>query len=110
VNAGPEGLAQSSVPGRVEITARALTALARAVAAERLGAPAKRVRVGLGDHAGALALDVTGPIRAQADVLGAASAAAERVRSRVSELSGRQVGSAHIELTGIVREHEDRVR
>ena len=46
------------VPGRVEVTARALNSLARAVAAERLGAPAKRVRVGLGDTAGALTIDV----------------------------------------------------
>ncbi|MGG7308726.1 hypothetical protein ACQXVK_16205 [Curtobacterium sp. AB451] len=98
------------VPGRVEISARALNSLARAVAAERLGAPARRVRVQLGDHAGAVALQVTGPIRAQQDVLGSAVAVAERVRERVGELSGRRVGSAHIELTGIVHEHDGRVR
>ncbi|WIB01237.1 MULTISPECIES: hypothetical protein [unclassified Curtobacterium] len=104
MSAGPD------VPGRVEITARALTALSRAVAAERLGAPAKRLRVDLGDHDGMLSLEVTGPIRAQDDVIGAATAAAERIRARVGELSGRKVGRAHIELTGIVREHEGRVR
>ncbi len=98
------------VPGRVEISARALNSLARAVAAERLGAPARRVRVELGDHAGGIALQVTGPIRARDDVVGSAVAAAERVRERVGELSGRRVGSAHIELTGIVREHDGRVR
>jgi hypothetical protein len=98
------------VPGRVEVTARALTSLARAVAAERLGAPAKRVRVHLGDHAGSLSLDVTGPIRDQGDIVAAAAAAADAVRSRVGQLSGRRVGSTHIELTGIVREHEGRVR
>jgi hypothetical protein len=104
VTAGP------GVPGRVEISARALTSLARAVAAERLGAPARRVRVELGDHAGGLALQVTGPIRTQDDVVGSAATAAERVRERLGELSGRRVGSAHIELTGIVHEHEGRVR
>ncbi|MCS6522138.1 hypothetical protein HUN58_01270 [Curtobacterium sp. Csp1] len=110
MNAGPEGVHTSAVPGRVEITARALTTLARAASAERLGVPAKRLRIDVGDHAGSLALDVTGPIREQPDILSAASRAADAIKARVSELSGRQVGSAHIELTGIVREHEDRVR
>lgn len=98
------------VPGRVEITARALTSCARAVAAERLGAPAKQVRVGLGDHRGSLALDITGPIAAADDIVGRATAAAAEVKDRVSALTGRQVGSTHIELTGIVRERETRVR
>ncbi|WIA99510.1 hypothetical protein [Curtobacterium sp. MCBA15_012] len=100
----------SAVPGRVEITAKALTALARAVSAERLGVPAKRLRVGLGDHQGALALEVTGPIREQHDIVQAASSAADGIKTRVHDLTGRHVGSAHIELTGIVREHEGRVR
>jgi hypothetical protein len=104
VTGGPD------VPGRVEITARALTSLARAVAAERLGAPAKRVRVGLGDSAGALALDITGPVAAGDDLVTRAARVADEVKGRVSELTGRRVGSAHIELTGIVREHETRVR
>lgn len=105
MNAGPD-----VVPGRVEITARALTSLARAVAAERLGAPAKRVRVGLGDAAGAMALDVTGPIAAGDDLVARSAQVADEVKSRVSELTGRRVGSAHIELTGIVRERESRTR
>jgi len=104
VNAGPD------VPGRVEITARALTSLARAVAAERLGAPAKRVRVGLGDASGAIALDVTGPISAGDDLVARTARVADEVKHRVSELTGRRVGSAHIELTGIVRERESRTR
>ncbi|OIH97559.1 MULTISPECIES: hypothetical protein [unclassified Curtobacterium] len=103
MTAGPD------VPGRVEITARALTSLARAVAAERLGAPAKRVRVGLGDAEGAIALDITGPVAAGDDLVTRAIRVADEVKSRVSELTGRRVGSAHIELTGIVREHETRV-
>ena len=101
---GPE------VPGRVEITARALTSCARAVAAEHLGAPARRVRVTLGDHQGSLALDITGPMAAADDLVGRATTSASAVRDRVGELTGRRVGSAHIELTGIVREHETRVR
>jgi len=103
VTGGPE------VAGRVEITARALASCARAVAAEHLGAPAKRVHVGLGDHQGSLALDITGPIAAADDLVGRATAAAAEVRDRVSALTGRRVGSAHIELTGIVRERETRV-
>lgn len=110
MSAGPGSLPASAVPGRVEITAKALTALARAVAAERLGAPAKRLRVGLEDHDGALALEVTGPIAAGNDVVSAATSAADSIRSRVGDLSGRRVGRTHIELTGIVREHEGRVR
>lgn len=102
MNAGPD------VPGRVEITARALNSLARAVAAEGLGAPAKRVRVGLGDASGALALDITGPISAGDDIVARSARIAEQVKGRVSDLTGRRVGSAHIELTGIVREHETR--
>jgi hypothetical protein len=104
VTGGPD------VPGRVEITARALTSCARAVAAEHLGAPVKQVRVDLGDHRGSLALDITGPIAATDDLVGRATAAAAQVRDRVSALTGRRVGSAHIELTGIVRERETRVR
>jgi len=73
VNPGPV------VPGRVEITARALTTLARAVAAERLGVPAKRLRVGLDDAQGSLAVEVTGPIREQSDIVAAA-----RPRARAS--------------------------
>lgn len=103
MTAGPD------VPGRVEISARALTSLARAVAAEHLGAPSKRVRVGLGDASGALALDITGPIAAGDDIVARSSRVAEAVRRRVGELSGRRVGSAHIELTGLVREREHRV-
>jgi hypothetical protein len=99
-----------TVPGRVEITTRALTSCARAVAAERLGAPAKRVRVELGDVRGALALEITGPVAAGADLVEAATAAAADVRSRVSALTGRRVGAARIELTGIVRERDSRVR
>ncbi|MGN8049057.1 hypothetical protein ACTJKO_05160 [Curtobacterium sp. 22159] len=103
MSAGPE------VPGRVEVTARALTSLTRAVAAERLGAPASRVRVGLGDASGSLALDITGPVAAGEDLVAHATRVADEVKGRVSELTGRRVGSAHIELTGIVRDHETRV-
>ena len=104
MTAGPD------VPGHVEVTARALTSLARAVAAERLGAPVGRVRVGLGDASGALALDITGPITAGDDVVGRGTRIAAEVRDRVGELTGRRVGSAHIELTGLVRERESRTR
>ncbi|WP_144765111.1 hypothetical protein [Curtobacterium sp. 9128] len=100
----------SDVPGRVEITARALTSCARAVAAERLGAPAKKVRVAVGDHQGRIALDITGPIAAADDIVGRATAVASEVKDRLGSLTGRQVGSAHIELTGIVRERDTRVR
>ena len=103
MNAGPD------VPGRVEITARALTSLARAVAAERLGAPAKRVRVGLGDASGALALDIESPVRLRDDLVGEATRAAGEIRDRVGALTGRRVGPTHIELTGIVHEHRSRV-
>lgn len=110
MSAGPEGVDATAVPGRVEITAKALTGLARAVAAERLGVPAKRLRVGLDDDSGSIGLDVTGPVREQPDIVAAATAAAEGIKRRVGELSGRHVGRTHIELTGIVRQHEGRVR
>jgi hypothetical protein len=99
-----------TVPGRVEITTRALTSCARAVAAERLGAPAKRVRVELGDAHGALTMDITGPVAAGTDLVQSTTSAAAEIRSRVSALTGRRVGSARIELTGIVRERDVRVR
>lgn len=115
MTAGPASTGSGSVPagavpGRVEITARALTTLARAAAAERLRVPAKRLRVGIDDEQGSLALDVTGPIRDQPDIVRAAASAADDIKQRVSELAGRRVGRTHIELTGLVREHEDRVR
>lgn len=103
MTAGPE------VPGRVEVTVRALTAVARAVAAERLGAPAGRVRVGLADASGALALDIHGPIADGDDVVSRSIRVAEEVKERVGDLTGRRVGRAHIELTGIVRERVSRV-
>ncbi|PZE86401.1 hypothetical protein [Curtobacterium sp. MCBD17_032] len=99
-----------AVPGRVEVTTRALTSCARAVAAERLGAPTKRVRVDLGDANGALALAITGPVAAGTDLVEATTSTAAAIRSRVSALTGRRVGSARIELTGIVRERDRRVR
>ena len=45
----------SEIPGRIEISARALGSCARAVTAERLAVPSKQVRVDLADEAGALA-------------------------------------------------------
>lgn len=110
MSGGPGGAGTAGVPGRVEITAKALTTLARAVAAERLGVPAKRLRVRLDDAHGSLGLEVAGPIREAFGIVTAASTAADGVKGRLRELSGRRVGRTHIELTGIVREHEGRVR
>jgi hypothetical protein len=98
------------VPGRVEITARALGSCARAVAAERLGAPSKRVRVTLGDDQGDLGLEITSPIADGDGLMAGAARAAQDIRARVSDLTGRRVGAARIELTGIVREPDVRVR
>jgi uncharacterized alkaline shock family protein YloU len=57
-----------------------------------------------------MALDVTGPIAAGDDLVARSAQVADEVKRRVSELTGRRVGSAHIELTGIVRERESRTR
>ena len=98
------------VPGQAGIPARGGSQRARAGAAERLGGPAARLRVGLDDAQGSLAVEVTGPIREQSDIVAAATAASEGIKQRVGALSGRRVGRTHIELTGIVRAHEGRVR
>lgn len=100
----------SDVPGRIEISARALGSCARAVTAERLAVPSRQVRVDLADEAGALALDITTPIGEQDSLVDAVREGAVAIRERLATLTGRRVSSARIELTGIVRSRPTRVR
>lgn len=102
MSAGPA--APDRVPGRVQISTRALTSCARAVTAERLGVPADRVRVSLEDHQGGIGLEITSPISDRAAIVDGAREGAVAIRERLAALSGRQVTAARIELTGIVRD------
>jgi hypothetical protein len=97
------------VPGSITISSRALGSCARAITAERLGVPTDRVRVDLADEAGALALDITTPIRMGDGLVDAVQEGAVVIRERLTALTGRRVSSARIELTGIVRSRPRRV-
>ncbi|WP_066521366.1 hypothetical protein [Curtobacterium ammoniigenes] len=100
----------SAIPGQIILTERALASCARAVAAERLGASPARVRVTLEDAHGELAIGVVGPIASGADLITRAGAVAAGIREHLGTLTGRAVGSARLELTGVVSAPRTRVK
>lgn len=90
----------ASIPGVVRLTARALRSCATAVAAEQLGAEAGQVSVALADDRGRLALRIASPLGVlHPGVVAAADGAREGIRSRVQELTGRQVGRVDLTVT-----------
>lgn len=97
------------VPGRISVTPRALERVARGVAADHLGVGSSRVSVRLADSNGSLAVSVTSPLRAAP--LGSAADApglvtrSEQARAGIARditaLSGSQVGSVALRITGV---------
>ncbi len=97
------------IPGRISVTPRALETVARGVAAEHLGVTSARVTVRLADSNGSLAVSVTAPLRTSP--LGTATDApglvtrSEQARAGIARditsLSGSQVGSVALRVTGV---------
>ncbi|CAN5192001.1 hypothetical protein BH11ACT5_BH11ACT5_10460 [soil metagenome] len=95
------------VAGRTSVTPRALERVARGVAAEHLGVDGSRVAVRLSDAGGALAVAVSAPLRTApwgTDAPGLVTRS-EQARANIARditaLSGSQVGSVALRVTGV---------
>jgi hypothetical protein len=102
----------SGVAGRTRIGERALSRIVVAVAADSLGVLADRVHVELGDRSGVLTAAIRTPIsvRDGVTVLEQAGLAQDLVRSRVPELTRREIGPVRVRLVGVDRRPTSRVR
>ena len=97
------------IPGRVSVTPRALERVARGVAADQLGVDTSRVSVRLADAQGSLAVTVAAPLRSAP--LGSSAGASglitrsEEARANIARdittISGAQVGSVALRVTGV---------
>ena len=95
------------VAGRTSVTPRALERLATGVAASHLGVDSSRVAVRLSDAAGSLAVAVSAPLRTapvgvDAPGLVTRSEQARALIARdITSISGSQVGSVALRVTGV---------
>ena len=119
-------VAPRSGPGRTVITARAIQAVVRAVAAGELGAGTRAVSVDLTDEGGRLDVAVSTPVqvisiaRAQAEpaavarsgggLLERAGRAESVIADRVHALTGRTTGAVRLRFTDAEIRRERRVR
>jgi hypothetical protein len=95
----------AATPGRIVIASRAISTTARAVVAEELHVAARGVRVDLADDRGLLALRVVSPWGLPLDdVIDRVTACRDAIRTRVTAISGRDVGRVSIRLT-VPEEH-----
>ncbi len=105
------------VPGRISVTPRALERVARGVAADRLGVDSARVAVRLADSNGALAVSVSAPLRSAPlgtaavapDLVARSEQARAEIARDITALSGSQVGSVALRVTGVVMVEPRRV-
>lgn len=102
-----------SARGRTQITARAMTRVVSAVAAESLGVKPSQVRVDLADASGRLDLTVRTPIRvlpldavdttadagADESILARTEHAQQQIRGTVGELTGADIAGVTVRLT-----------
>ena len=96
-----------TVPGRTDVTSRALERTVSAVSAQRLGVPVRDVSVTLGDDSGRLGIQVAAPITVaglrvagdQTRLVSTAQDARADIRETVTELTGRQVGDLNLRIT-----------
>lgn len=110
-------VAAPSIPGRIDVSARALESTVRAVAAGHLGVPAREVRVTLSDVRGLLGIAIVAalavpPLRAQGDALGIPSRIArarERIEQDVLDVAGTRVGRVSVEIARVIIEQPRRV-
>lgn len=107
----------TAVPGRTDVTLRALQRTVAAIAAEKLRVPIRDVRIDLSDDRGALGIAVTAPVRlpplghpASDRVIGHSRDAREGIRLAASEGLGRTIGAVSIRLTRAVVIPDRRVR
>jgi hypothetical protein len=106
------------VDGRIAVTTRALQRTVTAIAAERLGVPAKDVSVTLTDDRGLLSIAVTGPLRVAplrdpqrgAGVLTRIENARVGIRDDVTEILGSRVGLVSVSVSRAVILEEKRVQ
>lgn len=98
------------IPGHVSVTPRALERVARGVAADQLGVTSSQVSVRLSDANGSLGVSVSAPLRSAP--LGSASEDAPGIVTRsqqaraaiardITHITGSQVGSVALKVTGI---------
>ncbi|MDF2443142.1 MAG: hypothetical protein JWR01_1345 [Subtercola sp.] len=111
--------------GRTRITARALNRLLAAVSAEALGVDTRTVTIDLADESGRLSVTVRSPLRVVSlsqvtaehgivartggTILERAQSAQQQIRSRAAELSGSDISTVTVRLTGIDIQPERRV-
>jgi hypothetical protein len=95
------------IPGVVTVTERAMRRLFSALAAEELGVTAGDVDARISDARGRLAVQLAGPIRIAplgapraAGVLETAGAVRSRIVSDGQRLSGAEVDSVRVRVTG----------
>ena len=105
------------VAGRTAITPRALELVARGVAADRLAVDPAKVSVRLGDASGLLAVAIASPVRAtplgsprstQGLVTTSEQARAD-IAYDIARLTGSEVGTVTLRITGVQIEKERRV-
>jgi len=105
------------VPGRTDVTSRALERTVSAISAQRLGVPVRDVSVKLGDDHGRLGVEVVAPVplrglRAagpQTPLVSGAQDARADIRESVTELTGRQVGDLSLRISRATIAPERRV-
>lgn len=103
------------VPGRTSVTPRALERVARGVAADHLGVDGSRVAVRLTDSNGSLAVAVSAPVRTPplgsdaAGLVTRSQQARANIARDITTISGSQVGSVALRVTGVVIVEERRV-
>jgi hypothetical protein len=98
------------VDGRVAVTTRALERTVTAIAADRLGVPAKDVKITLTDDRGRLSVAVTGPLRVAAlrdpqrgpGVLTRIATARSGIRDDVTTILGSTVGTVSVTVSRAV--------
>lgn len=106
------------IGGRVDISARALERTVTAIAAARLGVPARDVSVRLADDSGLLSIAVTAPVRlpplrsmsAGAGIPARIVDARSGIRADVTTIAGAQVGTVGVSITRALVVEERRVR
>lgn len=95
------------VAGRISVTPRALERVARGVAADHLGVASSRVAVRLADANGSLAVSVSAPVRTAppgADAPGLVTRSEQAragIARDITSISGSQVGSVALRVTGV---------
>lgn len=107
-----------TIPGRIDVSARALERTVTAIAAGRLGVTAGDLSVRLADDAGLLGISITGPVRLPPlrsaaggpGVLTRVAEARAGIRDDVIRIAGTEVRSVTVAVTRAVVLEEKRVR